>query len=110
MISKAKIANLMMISMVAIGAVDARAAMVEIKIQNLTVGQVFSPAAIVVHKPTFELFKVGESAQAAVYMVAEDGVTDAAKALESRLDVDSVTVASPVMPGKTISVRVAVPK
>jgi hypothetical protein len=103
------LAKTSVMALVALGAFQAKAAMVEIKIQNLTSGQIFSPAAVVVHKSSFELFQVGQPAQAAVYMIAEDGATEAAKALESRADVQSVVVGPPIMPGKAGTVRVAVP-
>lgn len=93
----------------AFGVAQAQAAMVEVKIHNLTSAQVFSPPAVVIHKPTFELFQVGQPAQAAVYMIAEDGTTDAAKALAARADVDEVVVGAPIMPGKVGTIRVNVP-
>ncbi len=50
-------------------------AMYEVSVQNLTKGQPLTPAAIVIHDGSFELFKLGSPSTQGLYQLAEDGMT-----------------------------------
>ncbi len=56
-----------------------QSAQYEITFQNLTKGQPLTPAAIVIHDGSFQLFNLGDAATKGLYELAEDGKVDQLK-------------------------------
>lgn len=80
-----------------------------VTITNLTVGQPFTPAFIVMHTEEFRLFDAGAAASAGVATIAEEGDTSLAMAetlgQPGVIDVQ-VAGAGPFMPGQSVSVEI----
>ena len=71
-------------------------AVLQVTIHNENSGQNFSPPVVVVHRPGFSLFRVGEPASESLWRLAEDGQTDGYTALAgTHPDVVAVVVAPP---------------
>jgi len=84
----------------------------EVKVTNLTRGQIFSPAVVVTHSKKMEpLFRLGEPPSEELAMVAEDAVLDPLiEQLKESDQVGSVEVlkgaGGPILPGETAAVTV----
>lgn len=85
-------------------------ATVALEIKNMTAMQTFSPPAIVIHKPSFKLFELGQPAREAVWRIAEDGDVAAAKILKPSEGVRRVVIGQPIRPGETKTFMVQVPR
>ncbi|MCP4264649.1 MAG: hypothetical protein GY777_03575 [Candidatus Brocadiaceae bacterium] len=85
---------------------------VEVKIKNITKGQVITPPVIMSHKNNFSLFDLGEPASASVIELAEDGVTGP---LESEISSDPkiydyAVSDGPLLPGESVTLELTAHK
>ena len=85
-----------------------RARVYEVKITNITRGQILSPPVIFTHKAGFEIFELGEAASAEVAAIAEDGMNGPLETLLSGSSqvFDRATAGAPVPPGQSVTLRV----
>jgi hypothetical protein len=85
----------------------------EVKITNLTRGQIMSPVVVITHDSLKDpLFTLGEPASAELAMVAEDAMTDeliaAFQGHERVKDIITLTgVNGPILPGETATATIA---
>ncbi len=83
----------------------------EIRVTNLTGGQIISPAVVATHSAKFRMFKAGKKASAALAALAEDadtsGLTAALDAAGAEVT-DWAMAGGPLLPGATQSVEVTV--
>lgn len=90
---------------------NASAQTYEIRITNLTSGQIMSPAVIATHSNKVRMFKAGKQASAAMAALAEDadasGVTAALDAAGAEVT-DWVMASGPLLPGATQSLEITV--
>jgi len=84
--------------------------MYEVKITNLTAGQVFSPVLVVSHWRDIALFKLGEPASEGLAALAEGGATQPIiDAVSGNFRIRGAAVSDgPVMPGATATVMLPV--
>ncbi len=85
---------------------------VEVKIKNITKGQVITPPVIMSHKNSFSLFDLGEPASDPVRELAEDGVTGS---LESEIASDPkvydyAVAGGPILPGDSVTLELTAHK
>ena len=79
----------------------------EVKITNLTSGQIFSPPIVITHKPDFTLFNLGEMASDELAALAEEGNTGPLANLVNDYSNTSYSVAGgPILPGDTAVIEV----
>ena len=83
-----------------------------VTIKNLTKGQPFTPAVVIVHNQNFQLFTVGTPASAELWPIAEDGVTGPLLQLAGTLQAASspsvfdFTTAGGISPGTSATVEI----
>ncbi len=79
----------------------------EVKITNLTSGQIFSPPIVITHRPDFTLFDLGETASDELAALAEEGNTGPLANLVNSYYHASYSVAEgPILPGDTAVIEV----
>ncbi len=80
----------------------------DVKITNVTVGQVLTPPVIMTHSKEVKLFQVGEKAPDFLVPLAEGGDTSIFKGIENVLSVvsDVALADGPVKPGKSVTLTV----
>ncbi len=106
-----KLLSFMAIAAAMIVAGNASAQTYEIRITNLTRGQIMSPAVIATHSNRVRMFKVGKKASAGLAALAEDAD---ASGLTAALDdagaevTEWVMAAGPLLPGATQSVEITI--
>jgi Spondin_N len=81
-----------------------------VRITNVTRGQVVTPPVLVSHKVGFELFSLGAPASPELTKLAEDGMADdlVEKLAHTQAVYDVATAAAPLLPGQSVSLQVSV--
>lgn len=88
------------------------AAMYEIKIDNLTSNQIFSPPVVISHDSSYRLFQKNHHASRELRLIAESGNTGPAamRATYSRRVFDVKTADGPILPGQSATFTVRSPR
>ncbi len=81
---------------------------IEVKIKNITKGQIVTPPVIMSHNNNFSLFDLGEPASPSVIELAEDGVTGSLISEISTLPTiyDYAVSDVPLLPGESVTLLV----
>lgn len=81
-----------------------------VKITNVTRGQVITPPVLVSHSAGFELFSLGAPASPELTKLAEDGMSDdlVAQLANTRAVYDVATAAGPLLPGQSVNLQISV--
>jgi hypothetical protein len=79
----------------------------EITVTNLTEAQIFSPPLLASHKPTVQVWRVGEPSSDGVWMVAESGNSGLLAEALAGMATDVQRTGMPVLPGQRVTVRIA---
>jgi hypothetical protein len=80
--------------------------MYEVTITNLTSMQALSPPIIVTHPASVHAWQMGQTASEGVELVAEEGMNNKLAAEVSGVATDSAMGSGPLMPGKSVTLRV----
>ena len=94
------------------GGASKGAAMYQVKIENLTSGQILSPPVFISHDSSYRLFKMSQFASNELRLIAEDGDNGPAamRATYSRRVFDVKTAAGGILPGESATVTVRSPR
>ena len=78
----------------------------EVTITNLTGAQIFSPPVVATHKPSLNVWQVGQPALDGVWMVAESGNSGLLAQMLPGQATDVQRTNQPIKPGQSVTVRV----
>lgn len=80
----------------------------QVKIVNITKGQIISPPVVAAHHPDLHIFTVGEPAWETVSMMAEDGMAGPLRDELAASDLVNEAVAAdgPLMPGQAVTLQI----
>ena len=80
----------------------------EITLENLTIGQIFSPPIFITHKPGYQFFHLRGQASEELRLIAENGNNDPAAevANASRKVVDVEALSVPLLPGESLTITI----
>lgn len=81
-----------------------------VKITNVTRGQVITPPVLVSHTAGFELFRLGMPASPELTKLAEDGMSGdlVAQLANTHAVYDVATAAGPLLPGQSVTLQISV--
>jgi hypothetical protein len=88
------------------------AAMYDVKVENLTYQQIFSPPVFVSHDSSYRLYRVRHFASTELMLIAENGDNSKAaeRAMYSRRVFDVKTAPGPIFPGDSVTATLRSPR